>query len=126
MSWVIGKTVVGRDNRSPGNPAGPEMVNSTPIGGTVGPLEATYRAATVSTTLARTNDTVTATATSHGVALGDIVKVAGADQAGYNGLFKALTVADANTYTYTAYGSPTSPATGTITTTIVLLETVPD
>lgn len=56
----------------------------------------------------------TATDNAHGRLTGEWLTIAGATQAGYNGVFK-ITVIDANTYTYTLAASQTSPATGTIT-----------
>lgn len=49
---------------------------------------------------------------SHGLATNDIVTIIGATQPEYNGSF-AVTVGDATTVTYTANGTPASPATGT-------------
>ena len=48
----------------------------------------------------------------HGLATNDIVTISGAAQPEYNGSF-AVTVGSATTVTYTANGTPTSPATGT-------------
>lgn len=64
--------------------------------------------------LSRTDNTATATATAHGLRVGQIVLISGADQLAYNRAFRVESVADANTFTFTVYGSPTSPATGTI------------
>jgi len=56
----------------------------------------------------------TVTDNAHGRLTGEWLTIAGATQAGYNGVFK-ITVIDANTYTYTLATSQASPATGTIT-----------
>jgi uncharacterized cupin superfamily protein len=63
-----------------------------------------------------TSSTTTATATTsgaHGYTTGDLVVIAGATPAAYNGTF-AITVTDTDEFTYTFAGSGTSPATGTI------------
>lgn len=54
------------------------------------------------------------TATAHGLASGDIVRMAGAGSAAYNGL-KYVTVVDATTFTWNDNNQPTTPAGGTIT-----------
>ena len=62
-----------------------------------------------------TTATVT-TGSSHGYSTGDLITIAGADQSDYNGTF-SVTYDGATTFTYTVSGSPTTPATGTITAT---------
>lgn len=62
------------------------------------------------------NGVVTGTLTGHGFSDGDPVVIAGANQQEYNGTFN-ITVIDVNTFSYTITGSPTTPATGTITAT---------
>jgi hypothetical protein len=69
-----------------------------------------------SATITRTSGTATVTCTSHGYATGDKVIIRGANQAEYNGLH-TITVSDGNTFTYDVTGTPTTPATGTITST---------
>lgn len=69
-----------------------------------------------SVSITRSGATATVTHTSHGLTTGDIAWIEGADQGEYNGAY-SVTVTDANTYTYTVSGTPTSPATGTITST---------
>ena len=64
--------------------------------------------------MSRSGTTVTATATAHGLLVGQLVLISGAAQLAYNRIFRVETVADADTFTFTVYGSPTSPATGTI------------
>lgn len=54
--------------------------------------------------------------TGHGLSTGDIAYIVGADQQEYNGA-REITVTGANSYTYTVAGTPTTPATGTITST---------
>lgn len=64
-----------------------------------------------------TSSASTATLTTtldHGLFTNQYVKVSGADQAEYNGVFQ-VTVSSTNTFSYTISGSPASPATGTIT-----------
>ena len=53
------------------------------------------------------------------------VRIVGAAQEEYNGI-RTVTVSDANTYTFTVSGTPTTPATGTITSTFVALEGLTD
>lgn len=60
--------------------------------------------------------TATVTHTSHGLSTNDEVVIAGANEADYNGTFR-ITVIDTDTYTYEMSGSPSSPATGSITST---------
>ena len=67
------------------------------------------------TSITRSGTTATAaTSTPHRLATGMSMTISGAVQTAYNGLF-AVTVADANTFTYQVAGSPATPATGTIT-----------
>jgi hypothetical protein len=65
-------------------------------------------------TITRSGSTATATSTSHGFTNGQRLLVAGANETAYNGEFVISNVA-ANTFDYTVVGSPTTPATGTIT-----------
>ncbi len=67
------------------------------------------------TSLTLSGSTVTANATAHGRTVGQYVFINNAVETEYNGLVQILTVADANTFTYAITGTPTSPATGTIT-----------
>ena len=72
-----------------------------------------------------TNVTTTATVThsNHGLLTGAKVRILGANQVEYNGV-KTITVTGVNTYTFTTSGGPTSPATGTITSTTVFIDGV--
>ena len=54
---------------------------------------------------------VTVTLPAHGFATGQIINISGASPAAYNGDF-VVTATDADTFTYTIAGTPTSPATG--------------
>ena len=54
------------------------------------------------------------TTTAHGLTTGDPVTITGADQADYNVALQAVTVVDANTFTFIIAGAPASPATGDI------------
>lgn len=69
-----------------------------------------------SITLGTDNVTATVKATAHGFSDGDPVKIAGASQSAYNGIFQIQYV-DANNFTIQVAGIPVSPATGTITAT---------
>jgi hypothetical protein len=65
--------------------------------------------------LSSTGGVATATTPlAHGYATGDTVVIAGATQTQYNGTV-IITVTGTSTFTYPVSGSPTSPATGTIT-----------
>lgn len=77
--------------------------------------------ASVSITASGTLATVTHA--SHGMKTGQKVAIRGANEQDYNGVF-TITVTGANNYTYTMSGSPTSPATGTITATGVIINEV--
>lgn len=71
----------------------------------------------LSLAIVRSSTTATATTTpAHGYAVGTqvIVTIAGAVETEYNGRVTA-TITGASTFTYTVSGSPSSPATGTIT-----------
>lgn len=78
-----------------------------------------------SVSIARTDTTATVTHTGHGLATGMKVVIRGADQQEYNGVHQ-ITVTGTDTYTYTVSGTPASPATGTITSTAVVLEGTTD
>ncbi len=74
-------------------------------------------------TMTRDSDLVTVTHAAHGMATSDKVRIQGADQAAYRGIHQ-ITVLTAGSYTYllAAGELPTSPATGTITATFVLID----
>jgi hypothetical protein len=67
------------------------------------------------TSITRSGFTATVTQTAHGFAVGDEAYLTGANEIAYNGLQTVETVPTADTYTFTVEGTPTSPATGTIT-----------
>jgi len=73
-----------------------------------------------SVSITRSGSTATVTHTGHGLSTGDDVSIRGADQGEYNGT-QTITVTGTNTYTYTVSGSPTTPATGTITSTFQIV-----
>jgi uncharacterized repeat protein (TIGR01451 family) len=80
-------------------------------------LRATYTSTVTGVGLARVGAVVTATTpVAHGLAVGNLVTIAGATQAGYSGTF-TITGVTATTFTYTIATTPTTPATGTITAT---------
>jgi hypothetical protein len=56
----------------------------------------------------------------HGLVSNQYVWIQGANEPEYNGVFQ-VTVSDSNTYTYTVTGTPSSPATGTIIATGLIL-----
>jgi hypothetical protein len=65
-------------------------------------------------TITQTSGTATATSTAHGLQANDYVLISGADQSGYNGTFRVLTVPTADTFTFTVASATVSPSTGTI------------
>lgn len=65
--------------------------------------------------LTRSSVTATGTSTSHGFSVGDWIVVQGSDRPPYNGPFQVVTVADANTFTYTMESDPGATSAGTIT-----------
>jgi len=78
-----------------------------------------------SVTITRAGSVATVSHTSHGLLSGQSVKIIGAEQKDYNGIHE-ITVTSSNAYTYTVSGSPDTPATGTITSTAVILHDVTD
>lgn len=72
---------------------------------------------TISCTITRAGTTATATTSSnHNLATGLTITIAGASQSQYN-LTTTINVISENQFTYQVSGSPTTPATGTITAT---------
>jgi len=87
---------------------------------TGGPLP--YQA---SVTITSSGTTATVTHTAHGRKTGEKMVIRGANQPEYNGI-QSITVTTVNAYTYTITGTPATPATGTITSTMVILDGVSD
>lgn len=73
-----------------------------------------------STTITRSGSVATATCTAHGLVTGKQALIKGSLQPEYNGVF-TITSTGANTFEYTVTGTPTTPATGTIVTTGVVI-----
>lgn len=69
-----------------------------------------------SITRSSTTATVT-TSSSHGLSANNYITIAGANETSYNGAFRITSVPSTTTFTYTVTGSPSTPATGTITAT---------
>jgi hypothetical protein len=69
------------------------------------------------TALVQDGTTVTGTATAHGFTTGSYVKVVGANEAVFNGIFQ-VTVVNSSTFTYTVAESGTATATGTAITAV--------
>lgn len=65
-------------------------------------------------TITRSGDVATASCTGHGYREHDILLIAGADQAAYNGTSRIYNVT-ANAFDFDVTGEPATPATGTIT-----------
>jgi hypothetical protein len=78
-----------------------------------------------SVTATRAGSVVTVTHTSHGLTTGNKIRIRGADDNAYNGI-KTITVTGTNTYTYAITGTPTTPAAGTLTATMVIIDGVTD
>ena len=74
-----------------------------------------------SVTITSVGTTATATHSSHGLRSGLKVLISGANQNVYNGVYE-ITVTGTNSYTYTMTSSGTSPATGAITSTSVIID----
>jgi len=74
-------------------------------------------------TITRSGSTATVSHTAHGLSTGHKVKITGADQNEYNRI-KTITVTGANAYTFTVSGTPTTPATGTIKATAIIIDGV--
>lgn len=75
---------------------------------------------TISVTgIVRSGTTATATTSSpHNYSTGDVVTIAGASPAGYNGTFVVTVYSNPNEFTYSVASTLTTPATGTITSSI--------
>lgn len=72
-------------------------------------------AAVAVTSVTRSGSTVTVTTTAaHGFTSGTVIRIAGANQAEYNGDVR-ITVTSDTTFTYSILGTPVTPATGTVT-----------
>jgi len=78
-----------------------------------------------SVTITRSSSTATVAHTAHGMVNGQSVVISGADQDEYNGI-KSISNVSTNSYDFTVSGAPTTPATGTITATAVILSGVTD
>jgi hypothetical protein len=64
--------------------------------------------------ITRSGTTATATAPSHGFVVGDLVRISGADQSDYNGLF-TVTASTTDTFSFAVAGTADASATGVIT-----------
>lgn len=68
--------------------------------------------------ITRSSNTATVTTSSaHGLSANNYITIAGAVETAYNGAFRITSVPSTTTFTYTVTGSPSTPATGTITAT---------
>jgi len=80
-------------------------------------VSSTPSALTISSiTRSGTTATIT-TSTDHGYSVNTYVTIAGADQTDYNGAFRVQSIPSSTSFTITVAGSPTTPATGTMTAT---------
>lgn len=73
-----------------------------------------------SVTIVQSGGTATVTHTAHGLATGDKVEIKGANENNYNRI-KTITVTGADAYTYPIDSGTSSPATGTITSTAIII-----
>lgn len=73
-----------------------------------------------SVTITRSGSTASVSHAGHGLSNGDEVLIEGSDQEAYNGIHVISNVTT-NAYDYTVSGAPTTPATGTIVATAVVL-----
>jgi len=71
-------------------------------------------------TIVSSAGTATVTHATHGLQTDEYVQIAGANEQEYNGVHQ-ITVTGVDTYTYTVSGTAASPATGTITSTFVIV-----
>jgi hypothetical protein len=78
-----------------------------------------------SVTITRVGTVATVSHTAHGIANGDKVVIRGVNQSEYYGIHTVSNVTT-NTYDYTVAGAPTTPATGTITSSVVLISELTD
>jgi len=92
-------------------PTGPSDNDEVTVAQLSGDLD-TYSVSSI--TRASTTATVT-TSDDHNIEIGQNVAIAGADQTAYNGTVAVTGTPSTTTFTYEVSGSPTSPATGTIT-----------
>lgn len=76
-------------------------------------------------TITRSGDIATVLHTGHGFSTGQKVEIQGAVQNEYNRI-KTITVTGVDAYTYSVLGSPTTPATGTITATAIVIDGLTD
>lgn len=77
------------------------------------------------TSITRSGSIATVTQTAHGMATGETIYISGANQSEYNSHHQ-VTVTGVNTYTYTVAGTPTTPATGTIIGTAIIVNELTD
>lgn len=78
-----------------------------------------------SITITRSGSTATVSHSSHGMTTNDKIVIRGADQNEYNGI-QTITYIDANSYSFSVTGTPTTPATGTIICSFVPIEGLTD
>jgi hypothetical protein len=74
-----------------------------------------------SITIARTGALATVTHAGHGLVTGNKVKIVGANQYEYNGV-KSITYIGVDSYSFVVAETPATPATGTITATMVIID----
>ena len=74
-----------------------------------------------SVSITRSGSTASVSHTAHGMVSGNKVQISGANQQEYNGV-KTISNVTTNAYDFTVTGTPTTPATGTIIATGVVLE----
>lgn len=79
-----------------------------------------------SVTITSNTGIATVAHTAHGFNVGHKVEIKGALENEYNRIKTILTVPTADSYTYAVFNTPTSPATGTITSTAIIIDAITD
>jgi uncharacterized phage protein gp47/JayE len=97
----------------------PNGISLTKTDGTLYTTQASAITATQSisvSSLTRSGTTATATTSAtHTIGVGMEILIAGANETDYNGTFTVVSIPALNQFTYAVSGSPSTPATGTIT-----------
>ena len=110
-----GETVTSQDYPANETITSTDKVDMFQAGGSMYILRGLNTASAAITSISRSSTTATVTTTAdHGLSNNMWVRVAGAVETDYNGVYQ-VTVTGTDTYTYTVGGTPSTPATGTIT-----------
>lgn len=113
--YTPGAAVTSQDYPTNEFVTGDDKVDIFQAGGSLYMLRGLQTASAAVTSITRSSSTATVTTTDdHGLSSNQWVKIEGAAETEYNGIFQ-VTVTGLDTFTYTVSGSPATPATGTIT-----------